>query len=142
METNLKQIDYKGRVNYIKHTSEDGKVLYTGESTDFGCACHSWESVKDLEENMKITISAMCEFGLKTIQNPLDMKECNLEEWEAKDDNIDYWEIERMKRLLKRPTIQAKFKGIIETAMLENPEMGVGTQANDVINALINQKNK
>lgn len=113
-----KKIEHKERINYVVSHHEDGKVSYTGKSLNYNACCSSWESIEDLEKEMKAMISMWLEFGKETIEGPgLEMKEVTEEEWNALEDNIDYWEIERIKRLLKRPGIQEWLKELIVPAM-------------------------
>lgn len=135
---------WQERINYVVQHHSDGKISYTGQSVNYGgCICSSWKSVEDLQRKMKVMIEMYLEHGKKTIQEPLEMKELTHEEWEAKDDNIDYWEIERIKRILRRSTIQEKWKKIIGEEILEGEieRLYAGTVADRVIQALIDQEN-
>lgn len=143
-----KKEKWKERINYIKCVHDDGRVSYTGVSINYSCVCSSWKSVEDLQRKSFAMIQMWLKHGQDSIQdtNDLEMKECTPEEWEAKDDNIDWYEIERMKRILSRPTVREKFKQIISIIIADNDEeMEKGSWSDDVsdqiIDAMINCEN-
>lgn len=138
------KVKWKERINYVKEVTKDGKVAYTGASVNYGSCCSSWESVEDLQRKSLLMIKNWLEFAQDEIQtvDDLEMKECTPEEWEAKDDNVDYWEIERMKRILNRPTVREKFKKIIlDTMATKTWLIGLDIIAEKTIDAMINCEN-
>ena len=138
----MKKTDHKERINYIKEVMDDGKVAYTGVSVNYNCCCSSWESVEDLESEMKCMLEMWLDFGKEQIANGLEMKELTPEEWEAKEDKIDYWEIDRIKRLLQRPSINAKFVDLINQAIGDSNNNDGNSLAAAIMNRLINQPNE
>lgn len=140
-----KKIEHKERINYVRDTSLGKEVLIGSMVNTPGV--FQGDDEEDLKRMALSFGKAWLHFMGQELsaEDPFELKELTEEEWEAKDDNIDYWEIERIKRLLARPTIKDKFRNIIVDA-LKNSEgfgvFGIGTQADDILTALINQPNK
>lgn len=141
------QAKYKERVYWISEKHDDGRVAYTGKSVNYGGICSSWISVDDLYKNMQSMIDVWIKYAQETMDqhDPLEMVECKTqEEWDGTDDNIDYWEIERMKRILKRTSMGLKIAEVLmnelrkSTTRSEYPE----DTAVRLLDALINQPNE
>lgn len=136
-------MEHKERINYIVSTSTD-KTVYVGKSVNYSIVMQG-NTIEELEEKMKAGVQVWINHAQRTIdqENPFELKECTEEEWEAAEDNIDYWEIERVKRLLKRPTIALKFATVIaETIVKYSQKEYAEDTAVRIIDALIDQENK
>ncbi len=137
------QKPWQETINYVVKNYEDGKVAYTGQSINYGVICSSWESVEDLQKKMKAMIEMWLEHGKDTLQEPLLMKELTHEEWEAREDNIVFWEMERTKRLMKKPEVSKVWIEQITKALLNADEgTTIDDQATLIMEALINQPNE
>lgn len=142
------QAKHQERVYWIAEKHDDGRISDTGKSVNYGSCTSSWVSVDDLYKNMQGMINSWIQHAKNTMSqhDPLEMVECKTqEEWDSTDDNIDYWEIERMKRILKRPSVQDKWQYIIRNTIREWSDTGKGTEddcANLIIQALVNQPNE
>lgn len=105
----MEKKEFKERLNYVKNpvNPRTGKGSFTVSPVNYPLVFQA-----DDEEEMKSIGKAMIGIWLNhakellTDDEPFELKELTGEEWEAKDDNIDYWEIERMKRILNRPSVQ------------------------------------
>lgn len=128
------KIKHKERINYVKEICSDGRVAYVGQSVNHGCCCSSWESVEDLEHEMNCMLRMWLNHCTEELENGLEMKELTEDEWLAKDDNIDYWEVERFKRILQRPSIQKMLLPEL-TEMFQDSQI-----AKAVLDTLINTK--
>lgn len=135
----MEKKNYKERLNYVRDNSLGHEVLIGSMANTPGV--FQADDEEDLKK-MGLSFGKMwLEFmGQElSVDEPFELKELTVEEWEAKDDNIDYWEIERIKRLLKRPTINAKFIDLINQAISDSDGSSLATT---IMNKLINQPNK
>lgn len=137
---------HQERINYIVSHYEDGRVAYTGQSVNYGCICSSWKSVEDLQKKMKGMIAIWIEYAQEVIQEPLEMKELNEAEWEAREDNTVYWELERTKRLISKPGVrqawEEKIAEVVLRYKLQKQPVNSHDVAKDIMDVLINQKSE
>lgn len=137
---------WKETVHWISDHHEDGRVSYTGQSVNYGCICSSWESVEDLYRLMTAMIGGWIEHAEETMHqhDPLEMVECTPEEWESRDDNTTYWEMERTLRLIRKPEVQEKWIKIMGDIIYQGEEEDIapGYIAERIMKALIEQPNE
>lgn len=137
---------FQERINYIKDTST-GKEVLIGAIINYP-GVFEGDDIEDLKRVAKSFIESHIQFTTEEVldqDEPFDLREMTLEEFEAKDDNITYWEIERLRRILKRPEVYDKWKDIIADKILltrENHESGCNQIAAEIMEALVSYPNE
>ncbi len=138
---------WQERINYIADKYSDGKPVLVGQMVNYSAGLTQAKDIPEMISQARslLEIEKQQIEELLAMDEPFELKEMTIEQWEAKDDNIDYWEIERIQRLLKRPTIRERFKAEIADRILEyryDEEAGSGDIADCIIDDLISMPNE
>ncbi len=89
----MERKEHKERINYVRDNSLGHEVLVASMVNTPGV----FQGTSELElKEMGLTFGKMWIKFMDeelSVEDPFELKELTVEEWEAKDDNIDYWEI-------------------------------------------------
>ncbi len=132
---------WKERINYVIDDST-GKGILVGTMVNHPSCTLQAENMEELIGEAKISLRLEKDMidELLAAEEPFDIREMTIDGWEARDDNIVYWELERTIRLLKKPEVQEKWKEIILQALIDSDNgITLDDQASMIMEALINQ---
>jgi hypothetical protein len=131
----MEKHEFKERINYIE-TAGTPKILVGAMVNIPGVF-----QAKDEEELLK-KAKAFGEMWVKFTkewldkEEPFELRKMTEKEWEAREDNITHWEIERVKRIIQRTEVQQRWIQIMVDAGIDI------TRADDLMDALINDDHK
>lgn len=104
---------FSERINYVEDTST-GKIVLVGSMVNYG-GVFSADNELELKCIAKAFLDSHINHAkiLLKFDEPFDLKKLSSQEWDAREDNIVYWELERTKRLISKDEIQEKWKTLI-----------------------------
>ncbi len=138
MTTEQQGIERKERINCVVDNST-GKEVYVCSTVNYGGPWQA-DTLEEITKKGKAFTKMWLEHGMEILEQeePFEVVVMTPEEWEAKDDNITYWELERMKRIIKRPEVQEVWKNIIADILVQTHVCTAGEVAQKILDKFIN----